>query len=85
MEIGYVLKWIDRCLTEIRGVKGLQWMMDREVSGDAIDRGHLKLHPCWLQLQTQDRQLIYVHRLLPHHVSTTFVAAPTGTLPSAAA
>ena len=46
-------------------VQGLQWMLDREQKGYALERGHLHLHPAWLQLRAADGQLLYVSRM-PH-------------------
>ncbi|KAL4426809.1 hypothetical protein ABPG77_006595 [Micractinium sp. CCAP 211/92] len=57
---------------------GLQWMLNRETKGDALNRGHLHLHPAWLQLRTADGQLLYLHRLRPYVVSPHFYAAPVG-------
>jgi hypothetical protein len=49
-----------------------------QMQGDALGRGQLFLHPAWLQLHTQDGQLLYVHRLSPHYISSNFYSAPIG-------
>lgn len=59
-------------------VQGLAWMQAREAEGHAHGRGLLQLHPNWLQLQCADKQLIYMHRLRPHVLSTSFFPAPVG-------
>lgn len=51
-------------------------MRAREAEGAAHQRGLLQLHPAWLQLQCADKQLIYMHRLRPHVLSTSFFPAP---------
>lgn len=53
-------------------------MLDREQKGYALERGHLHLHPAWLQLRAADGQLLYVSRTLPYRVTTDFVTAPVG-------
>ncbi len=53
-------------------------MLDRERRGDAVGRGHLHLHPSWLQLLTADGQLLYMHRLRPQVLSDRFYTAPVG-------
>jgi hypothetical protein len=53
-------------------------MVTRERNGDAVGRGHLHLHPAWLQLLTADGQLIYVHLMPPHQITADFITAPTG-------
>ncbi len=40
-------------------------------------RGHLHLHPEWVQLLTADQQLLHYHRLA-NHFSDTLFAAPVG-------
>jgi len=40
---------------------GLQWMVNRERKGDALNRGLLHLHPNWYQFLTPDNQLLYMH------------------------
>jgi E3 ubiquitin-protein ligase SHPRH len=55
---------------------GLQWMLDRERRGDALRRGHAHLHPAWLQLATPGGELLSLHRLRPHLLSTHFFTAP---------
>ena len=59
-------------------LQGLRWMLDRERRGDAAGRGHAHLHPAWLQLVTPDGQLLYIHRLKPHLLSTNFYTTPIG-------
>ncbi|KAK9915395.1 hypothetical protein WJX75_008587 [Coccomyxa subellipsoidea] len=59
-------------------LQGLRWMVTRERNGDAVGRGHLHLHPAWLQLLTADGQLIYVHLMPPHQITADFITAPTG-------
>eukprot|EP00887_Chlorella_sp_A99_P005493 scaffold1.g5493.t1 len=59
-------------------LQGLQWMLDRERQGDALGRGHAHLHPGWLQLVTSNGQLLYLYRLRPHMLSSTFYSAPIG-------
>ena len=53
-------------------------MLDREQKGYALERGHLHLHPAWLQLRTADSQLIYVSLTAPYRITTDFVTAPAG-------
>ena len=53
-------------------------MLDREQKGYALERGHLHLHPAWLQLRAADGQLLYVSRMPPYRVTTDFVTAPVG-------
>ncbi len=43
-----------------------------------MGRGHLHLHPAWLQLLTADKQLIYISIMPPHQVTSDFITAPTG-------
>lgn len=59
------------------GLQGLQWMLDRELKGDAVGRGHLHLHPAWLQVVNAANQIIYVNSL-ERLVSLDFVTAPVG-------
>lgn len=58
--------------------QGLRWCVARERTGDAVGRGHLHLHPAWLQLLTPDKQLIYLSIMPPHHITSDFITAPTG-------
>ena len=58
--------------------QGLQWMLDREQKGYALERGHLHLHPDWLQLTAADGQTIYVSAVPPYCITTDFVTAPVG-------
>lgn len=58
--------------------QGLRWMVAREQNGDAVGRGHLHLHPAWLQLLTADGQLLYVSIMPPHLVTAKFVTGPIG-------
>jgi E3 ubiquitin-protein ligase SHPRH len=53
-------------------------MVAREQKGDAMGRGHLHLHPAWLQLLAADGQLLYLHAMPPHQVSVNFHSAPVG-------
>ena len=53
-------------------------MLDRERRGDAVGRGHLHLHPEWLQLITAEGRPLYFHRLAPHVLSDRFYVAPVG-------
>ncbi len=53
-------------------------MLDREQKGYALERGHLHLHPAWLQLRTADGQLIYVSLTAPYRITSDFVTAPAG-------
>ena len=53
-------------------------MLDREQKGYALERGHLHLHPAWLQLRTADGQLIYVSVTAPYRITADFVTAPAG-------
>lgn len=59
-------------------VQGLKWMLDREQRGYALERGHLHLHPAWLQLMAADGQLLYISILPPHRITSDFVTAPVG-------
>jgi hypothetical protein len=52
-------------------------MLDREQKGDAVGRGHLHLHPAWLQLLTPEGHLIYVNPT-DRLVSLQFITAPVG-------
>ena len=58
--------------------QGLQWMLDREQKGYALERGHLHLHPAWLQLVAADGQIIYASAVPPYCITTDFVTAPVG-------
>ena len=58
--------------------QGLRWCVAREKTGDAVGRGHLHLHPAWLQLLTADKQLIYISTMPPHRITSAFITAPTG-------
>ena len=48
---------------------GIAWMVAREENGD-----WLSLHPCWIQLQTPNRSLIYLHRWTGELTSRFFTA-----------
>jgi E3 ubiquitin-protein ligase SHPRH len=72
---------------------GLRWMLDRERLGDAVGRGAALLHPAWAQLLVDEepppgaaagapppQRMLYLSRLRPHALSSTFLSAPsTGT------
>ena len=62
----------------LRPLQGLQWMLDREQKGYALERGHLHLPPAWLQLRAADGQRIYVSLIAPYRITTDFVTAPAG-------
>ena len=53
-------------------------MLDREQKGYALERGHLHLHPAWLQLRAADGQIIYASTMPPYGITTDFVTAPVG-------
>lgn len=53
-------------------------MAARERSGDALGRGHLALHPAWLQLLAADGQPLLLHRLRPHLLADGLYTAPVG-------
>ena len=70
--------WLDGNPEPHTREQGVRWMMERELTGDPLGRGDLHLHPCWLQLQTEDGSLMYTHRVPPYFTSTSFFTAPTG-------
>lgn len=53
-------------------------MVAREQKGDARGRGHLTLHPAWLQILTPDGQLFYLSIMAPYFASGHFYTAPVG-------
>ncbi len=57
-------------------LSGLQWMLDREQKGDARNRGHLALHPAWIQLVTQSGHVLYIHRIKNYVPNWNFFTAP---------
>ncbi|KAG7672032.1 putative DNA repair protein RAD5A [Nannochloris sp. 'desiccata'] len=57
-------------------LSGLKWMLDREQMGDARDRGHLALHPAWMQLVSQSGHIFYLHRIKHRIPSWNFFTAP---------
>lgn len=57
-------------------LSGLKWMLDREQMGDAQNRGHLALHPAWVQLISQSGHVFYIHRIKYFIPSWNFFTAP---------
>lgn len=53
-------------------------MVAREQKGDALGRGHMTLHPVWLQILAADGQLFYLNTVPPYQVSVNFYTAPVG-------
>lgn len=41
-------------------------------------RGHLHLHPSWLQLVTPSQQCLYIHRMQPYYLCSRFLPATVG-------
>ena len=56
---------------------GLQWSLDRERLGDAMQRGSLSLSPLWVQLTTADSSVIYMNKTQPHCLTDIFYSAPS--------
>ena len=57
-------------------LQGLQFMLDREHKGDALNRGHALLHPAWIQLVTKSGCFLYVHQAEPYFLSFDFCFSP---------
>ena len=56
---------------------GLKWMLDREIKGDAVRRGHALLHPAWVQLISAKGHVFYCQRMKCHVLTERFFTAPT--------
>ena len=67
---------------DVMDAQALHWMMEREETGNARGRGHLRLHPSFLQLLLSDGTLLHFQRVSPFRITLSLPTAPLSTLRS---